>query len=162
MMTVSIREQTARQLTKFATEQATSPEALVEKAIRELLRAEANRILAREMDAFRNLYPQLRQQYPQQYVAFRQGQLIDHDQARTRHQGAANGQHLLFTTRQVARQGVQAFAQARKQGQHTVSIMGKHLSGLHHPPRPKVVLHGQVFEQATAFGCANSWSSPFR
>ena len=79
MMTVSIREQTARQLTKFATEQATSPEALVEKAIRELLRAEANRIVAHEMDAFRNLHPQLLQQYPQQYVAIRQGQLIDHD-----------------------------------------------------------------------------------
>lgn len=46
MMTVTIREHTARQLTKVADEQATSPEALVEKAIRELLRAEANRILS--------------------------------------------------------------------------------------------------------------------
>lgn len=79
MMTVTIREQTARQLTKVASQQATSPEELVEKAIRELLRAEASQILAREMDAFRALHPTLLQQYPKQYVGIRHGQLIDHD-----------------------------------------------------------------------------------
>ncbi|MCE7989556.1 MAG: hypothetical protein DYG89_51050 [Caldilinea sp. CFX5] len=79
MMIVTIREQVARQLTIVADEQALSPEALVEKAIRELLRAEADRILAREMAAFRVLHPTLLQQYPKQYVAIRRGQLIDHD-----------------------------------------------------------------------------------
>lgn len=78
-MTVTIRDQVARQLTKVANEQALSPEALVEKAIRELLRVEADRILAREMEAFRVLHPVLLQQYPKQYVGIRQGQLIDHD-----------------------------------------------------------------------------------
>lgn len=79
MMTVTIREQVARELTKVANEQALPPEQLVEKAIRELLRAEADRILAREMDAFRRLHPMLLQQYPQQYVGIRHGELIDHD-----------------------------------------------------------------------------------
>lgn len=79
MMTVTIRDQVARQLTKVANEQDLLPEQLVEKAIRELLRAEADRILAREMDAFRHLHPILLQQYPKQYVGIHQGQLVDHD-----------------------------------------------------------------------------------
>lgn len=79
MMTVTIREQTARQLTKVADDQATSPEELVEKAIRELLRSEADRILAREMDAFRTLHSSLLQQFPKEYVAIHRGELIDHD-----------------------------------------------------------------------------------
>ncbi|MBX3002160.1 MAG: hypothetical protein KF893_26790 [Caldilineaceae bacterium] len=78
-MIVTIRDQVARQLTKVADEQDLSPEELVEKAIRELLRAEADRILAREMEAFRALHPTLLQQYPQQYVGIRRGQLVDHD-----------------------------------------------------------------------------------
>lgn len=79
MMTVTVRDQVARQLSKVASEQALSPEALVEKAIRDLLRGEADRILTREMDAFRVLHPTLLQQYPKQYVGIRHGQLIDHD-----------------------------------------------------------------------------------
>ena len=79
MMTVTIQEHTARQLTKVADEQATSPEELVEKAIRKLLRAEADRVLAREMDAFRAMHPLLLQQFPKEYVAIRRGELIDHD-----------------------------------------------------------------------------------
>lgn len=79
MMTVTIQEQTARQLTKLADKQATSPQAVVERAIRELLRAEANRILGHEMEIFRALHPMLLQTYHNQFVAIRQGQLIDHD-----------------------------------------------------------------------------------
>lgn len=79
MMTVTIRDQVARQLTKVADEQALSPEQLVEKAIRDLLRAEADRVLDREMEAFRHLHPILLQQYPQQFVGIRHGQLVDHD-----------------------------------------------------------------------------------
>jgi Family of unknown function (DUF5678) len=79
MLTVMINDQTANQLTKIAVEQSISPENLVEKAIRDLLRAEASRILARETKAFRLMHPQLLQKYAGQYVALHQGQLIDHD-----------------------------------------------------------------------------------
>ncbi|MFN8439197.1 MAG: hypothetical protein U0175_00365 [Caldilineaceae bacterium] len=79
MYTITIRDQTARQLTKVADEQATSPEELVEKAIRDLLRAEAGRILERELNVYRSLHAELLLAYPEQYVAIHHGKLIDHD-----------------------------------------------------------------------------------
>lgn len=79
MLTVIIRDQTARQLTKVADEQSVSPEELVEKAIRDLLRAEADRILTREMQAYRSLHSELLQQMPMQYVAIHCSQVVDHD-----------------------------------------------------------------------------------
>jgi hypothetical protein len=79
MLTVTLNDHTASQLTKMAAAQSTSPEDLIEKAIRDLLRAEASRILAHETDAFRTMHEQLLQKYAGEYVAIHQGQLVDHD-----------------------------------------------------------------------------------
>lgn len=79
MLTITLDDHTASQLTKMAAAQATSPEDLVEHAIRNLLRAEASRILARETAAFRAMHQQLLERYPTEFVAIYRGQLIDHD-----------------------------------------------------------------------------------
>lgn len=79
MLTVTLNDQTANQLTKIAVAHSTSPEDLVAKAIRDLLRAEASLVLARETKAFRLIHPQLLQKYAGEYVALHQGKLIDHD-----------------------------------------------------------------------------------
>lgn len=79
MLTITLDDQTTSQLTKMAAAQSISPEDLIEKAIRELLRAEASRILARETEAFRAMHDQLLKEYAGQYVAIHQGQLVDHD-----------------------------------------------------------------------------------
>jgi len=79
MLTITLNDQTASQVTKMAEAQSTSPEEIIEKAIRDLLHAEASRILARETAVFRTLHAQLLQKYPGEYVALHQGQMIDHD-----------------------------------------------------------------------------------
>jgi len=79
MLTVTLNDQTASQLTKMAAAQSVSPEAIIEKAIRDLLRAEASLILARETEAFRAMHSQLLQKYAGEYIALHHGQLIDHD-----------------------------------------------------------------------------------
>ncbi len=79
MMTVTLREQTARQLAKLADEQATSPDELAEKAIRALLRAETSRILTQESEAFRVMHADLLEKFVGEYVAVRKGAVVDHD-----------------------------------------------------------------------------------
>ena len=79
MLTITLNDLTASQLTKMAAAQSISPEDLVEKTIRDLLHAEASRILARETEAFRAMPAQLLQKYAGEYVALHQGRLIDHD-----------------------------------------------------------------------------------
>ncbi|MFN8489181.1 MAG: DUF5678 domain-containing protein [Caldilineaceae bacterium] len=79
MLTITLKDQTASQLTKLAAAQSTSPEDLIEKAIRDLLHAEASRILTRETQIFRAMHEQLLNRYAGEYVALHHGQLIDHD-----------------------------------------------------------------------------------
>lgn len=79
MLTVTLNDHTASQLTKIAAAQSTSPEDLIKKAIRDLLRSEAGRILARETETFRAIHEWLLQKYAGEYVAIHQGQLVDHD-----------------------------------------------------------------------------------
>lgn len=79
MSTVTISDSTARQLTQIAASQEIPSDTLAEKAIRHYLRAESERILEREQEAFRSMHSTLLQQFANEYVAIRKGKLIDHD-----------------------------------------------------------------------------------
>ena len=77
---VTIQEQTARQLEQIARHHATSVDALAEQAIRNYIRIEAKQILAREAEAFAAMHKDLVQKHLGQYVALRQGVLVDFDE----------------------------------------------------------------------------------
>jgi hypothetical protein len=79
MVHVAVSDQTVKQLEKIASARSSSVEAVAEEAIREYVRAEAERLIELEAAAFRQLHPELLQKYLGEYVAIRQGALIDHD-----------------------------------------------------------------------------------
>lgn len=79
MTTLTISDDAAQRLAKVADTQFTSTDTLAEKAIREFLRAEADRTLERELDAYRAMHAELLRDYANQFVAVRQRRVIDHD-----------------------------------------------------------------------------------
>mgnify|MGYP001277097565 CR=1 FL=1 len=79
MSTLTISDTTSRQLAQVATTQAITADILAEKAIRQFLRVESERILEREQESFRAMHSQLLQEFPGDFVAIRQGKLLDHD-----------------------------------------------------------------------------------
>jgi Family of unknown function (DUF5678) len=78
-MTVPLPAPIERQVTKIARSQDVTPDELAQKAIQAYVQAEAVQILDRETIAFRAMHAALLVQYPGEYVAVHQGQLIDHD-----------------------------------------------------------------------------------
>lgn len=81
MMTASLAVSagTMEQLMTIAQEEGTTPQALAEKAIRRFLRYETRRRIQREEEAFRAIHAQLRNTYPDQFVAICHGRVVDHD-----------------------------------------------------------------------------------
>ena len=79
VMQLAVNEMTVVLLEQVAREKNTTPQRLVEQAIREFLRSEARRRMQREMDAFFQLHALLLADYAGEYVAIHQGKLIDHD-----------------------------------------------------------------------------------
>ena len=79
---LAINDITVRRLKRVAKAKNTSPEQLAEQAIHDFLRADAEAAIEREIEAFRQMHPNLLKRYFGQYVAIYQGQLVDHDQDR--------------------------------------------------------------------------------
>lgn len=82
MSSLAINDITVRRLRRVAKAKKTSPEQLAEQAIHDFLRADAEVAIEREIEAFRQMHPNLLKHYLGQYVAIYQGQLVDHDQNR--------------------------------------------------------------------------------
>jgi predicted transcriptional regulator len=80
MVTLAIKEQTARQLEQIARNHATSVDEIAEQAIRSYIRLEAKQILTREAKAFAAMHKDLVQQHLGHYVAIRHGVLVDFDE----------------------------------------------------------------------------------
>jgi len=79
MTKLAISTKTFSQLTKVAQEKELAVEALVEQVLGQFLHTEAEQKMAQEIEAFRVMHSQLLAQYPNQYVAIYQGQLVDYD-----------------------------------------------------------------------------------
>jgi hypothetical protein len=74
-----LSDKTSVRLRKVADEIGEQPEMLAERAVRDFLRAEARHRMRHETKAFRAQHAELLAQYPDQYVAIYQGQVVDHD-----------------------------------------------------------------------------------
>ena len=81
MVTLAIKEHTIRELEQVARHHATSVDEIAEQAIRTYLRLEAKQILTREVQAFTDMHAELVQQHLGQYVAVRQGKVVDFDES---------------------------------------------------------------------------------
>ncbi len=79
MTSLAIQDQTFSQLKRMARLHNISPDALAERAIREFLRADARRMMQREVEAFREQHAQLLETYPGEFVAISEGKVVDHD-----------------------------------------------------------------------------------
>jgi hypothetical protein len=79
MTKLAVSTKTFSQLTKVAQEKELDVEVLAEQVIGQFLQADAEQKMAREIEAFRAMHSRLLSQYPNQYVAIYQGQLVDHD-----------------------------------------------------------------------------------
>jgi predicted transcriptional regulator len=66
-------------LQQIARDRGQSVEHVVEEVVREYLREERHAYLLSEMERFRNQHAELLARYRDQYVAMRDGQLIDRD-----------------------------------------------------------------------------------
>jgi hypothetical protein len=79
MLTLAIDDQTAKELAQLAHQRATSVDMLAAKAIRSFLRTEADQTLEREEQAFARMHAELLERFPGEYVAVREGEVVDHD-----------------------------------------------------------------------------------
>ncbi len=79
MFSINLDEETARALNWLAKRRNVHPDALAIEAIEEKIRAETQRALEQEAEAFREMHSQLLNEMPGEYVAIYQGVLIDHD-----------------------------------------------------------------------------------
>jgi hypothetical protein len=66
-------------LEQIARERGQSVESVAEEVVREYLREQRHAYLLVEMERFRQLHAELLKDYRGQFVAMRDGQLIDHD-----------------------------------------------------------------------------------
>ena len=80
MLEINIEKTSMLQLEKAATERGDTPTTLVERIIRRFLHEETQHKMQREIEAFVAMHSQLREQYPDAYVAIHQGKLVDHDE----------------------------------------------------------------------------------
>lgn len=80
MTTIALnRVELVERLQQVATEEDTSPEALLDRAVTEFLETVAVKKLQDETDAFEAAHPQLIEQYLGEYVAIHNGIVVDHD-----------------------------------------------------------------------------------
>jgi hypothetical protein len=79
MIELALSDETVTQVRKMAAQVGEQPETLIERAVRQFLRAEVQRAIHREADTFRARHAELLGKYPGRYVAMVQGQVIDDD-----------------------------------------------------------------------------------
>jgi Family of unknown function (DUF5678) len=79
MIELALSDETVTQVRKMAAQIGEQPETLVERAVRQYLRAETQRAIHREAEAFRAQHAELLSQYPGRYVAMVQGRVVDDD-----------------------------------------------------------------------------------
>jgi hypothetical protein len=79
MFAIELTQETIHDLEQVARARAVEPKALAEQAIRAYLRAEAQRAMQQEAEAFRRLHTDLLATIPGQYAAIHGEQLVDHD-----------------------------------------------------------------------------------
>ena len=79
MVQLAVNEQTANALNRLARARAVPAQQLTEEAIRAYLRAETQRALEREIDAFVHMHAWLLANHAGEYVAFHGGMLVDQD-----------------------------------------------------------------------------------
>ena len=79
MIELALSDETVTQVRKLAAQVGEQPEALVERAVRQYLRAETQRAIHHEAEAFRAQHAELLCKYPGRYVAMYQGQVVDDD-----------------------------------------------------------------------------------
>jgi predicted transcriptional regulator len=79
MVQLAVNEQTANALNRLAQARAVPTQQLAEEAIRAYLRAETQRALEREIEAFVHMHAWLLANHAGEYVAFYGGKLVDQD-----------------------------------------------------------------------------------
>ena len=79
MIELALSDETVTQVRKMAAQVGEPPETLIERAVRQFLRAEVQRAIHREAETFRARHAELLDKYPGRYVAMVQGQVIDDD-----------------------------------------------------------------------------------
>lgn len=79
MIELALSNKTAAQMRKMAAQVGEQPETLVERAVRQYLRAEIQRAIHHEAEAFRAQHAELLARYPGRYVAMYLGQVVDDD-----------------------------------------------------------------------------------
>lgn len=80
MSTITVQAQLVEQLEQAASERSMMPEELLETALRDYLRQLDRDKIKTEAEAFRDLHSALLKEYPGQYVAIHNGELVDHDE----------------------------------------------------------------------------------
>jgi hypothetical protein len=79
MIELALSNETVAQVRKMAAQVGEEPETLVERAVRQYLRAETQRAIHHEAEVFRAQHAELLGKYPGRYVAMYQGQVVDDD-----------------------------------------------------------------------------------
>jgi len=79
MIELALSNEMVTQVRKMAAQVGEQPETLIERAVRQFLRAEVQRAIHREAETFRARHAELLGKYPGRYVAMVQGQVIDDD-----------------------------------------------------------------------------------
>jgi hypothetical protein len=79
MIELALSNETVAQVRKMAAQVGEQPEMLVERAVRQYLRAETQRAIHHEAEVFRTQHAELLGKYPGRYVAMYQSQVVDDD-----------------------------------------------------------------------------------
>ena len=79
MYSIKLDDKTAKALNWLAKRRNATPDTLAVEAIEEKVRAETQRALEQEAEAFRDMHARLLTDIPGEYAAIYQGMLVDHD-----------------------------------------------------------------------------------
>lgn len=79
MIELALSNETVTQVRKMAAQVGEQPATLIERAVRQYLRAEIQRAIHHEAEAFRAQHAELWLKYPGRYVAMYQGRVVDDD-----------------------------------------------------------------------------------
>ena len=80
MSTITLQPRLMEQLKQVASERAVRPKELLETAVRTYLRQLEREKIKAEAEAFRAMHAELVEKYLGQYVAIRNGKVVDHDE----------------------------------------------------------------------------------
>ncbi|MCA9922426.1 MAG: hypothetical protein KC421_08640 [Anaerolineales bacterium] len=80
LASIKLPQETLNDLGQMANSVGANPSELADKAIRQYLRREAEKKIAREEAVFQTQHGELLERYNSQFIAMHQGQVVDHDQ----------------------------------------------------------------------------------